>query len=159
MSMTVQEAWRALDADFHHQDHIWRAYAALSGLSDTAFLILCTLRIDGEGQTQNHIAALWHLAPQSVNSAVRRLTELGYLRLEKQPGSGNSKALYLTPEGRHFCSGQVDALRRAEEEALGQLSQDDLELYIELTHRLTTAMEASLRRASALHKIPRKEES
>lgn len=159
MSMTAREAWRALDADFHHQDSIWRAYAALSGLSDTAFLILCTLRIDGEGQTQNRIAAHWHLAPQSVNSAVRRLTELGYLHLKKQPGSGNSKTLHLTPDGRRFCRGLVDALRRAEEEALAQLSPDELELYIALTRRIASAVESSLRRASARSKAPRKEES
>lgn len=145
MAMSIREAWLALDEDFHHRNHLCSEFAARCGVSDTAFLVLYTLRAYGEGQMQHRIAALWHVAPQSVNSAVKHLLKLGYLRLGAASGGGRGKALFLTPEGLEFCRGGVDAFLRSEAEILEQLSAEELELYVALSRRLTQAMEAALR--------------
>ncbi len=136
----------ALNALYMEQDDLYSAYAAHFGLSDTAFWILYAICEGSEVRTQNSLAALFHIPPQSINSAAATLIQQGYVRLEQLPGARSGKALHLTEAGQVFCARVILPFFTIEEQALGALGED-AERYVEFARRETAATRDGIEKA------------
>lgn len=129
----------ALNALYMEQDDIYSAYAAHFGLSDTAFWILYAVCESDAVKTQNSLAALFHMPPQSINSAVAALVRQGLVRLEQLPGARSGKALRLTEAGEAFCCRVILPFFAIEEQAIDTLGEDAAR-YVESMRRIIAAM-------------------
>ena len=128
-----------LNALYLEQDDIYSAYAAHFGLSDTAFWILYAVCVSDTVETQNSLAALFHMPPQSINSAVAALVGRGILCLRQRAGARSGKALCLTAAGEDFCSRVIFPFFEIEEQAIGALGAL-AERYVESARRVIAAM-------------------
>jgi len=76
---------------------IYRDAASKFGLSNSVFDILYTICEVGEGCLQKDVCDATFIPKQTVNSAIRKLEQEGYLTLSN--GKGHSKHILLTESG------------------------------------------------------------
>ena len=76
---------------------IYRDAASKFGLSNSVFDILYTICEVGEGCLQKDVCDATFIPKQTVNSAIRKLEQEGYLTLSN--GKGHSKHIHLTESG------------------------------------------------------------
>lgn len=82
-------------------DDLYRVYAKNCNLSETAFWILYCIREREEGAfTQREICGYWFYTPQTVNSALKNMTEEGLLTLRAEEDNRKNKRIYLTEKGK-----------------------------------------------------------
>ena len=132
--MNIRE-WNRRNAEISKKyDALYHRIAAKHGLSDLQHWVLYVIRsMDGEGElTQNGIAELFSMPKQSVNSAMTKLSEAGYVTLTQCSGPRNSKTAALTEAGVRLCRACVDPLLAAEERALAQIPSAETELFLQL---------------------------
>ena len=78
-------------------DDLYRVYAKNCNLSETAFWILyCIREREKEAFTQREICDYWFYTPQTVNSALKNMTEEGLLILRAEEDNRKNKRIYLT---------------------------------------------------------------
>ncbi|MCI8425384.1 MAG: MarR family transcriptional regulator [Adlercreutzia sp.] len=114
-------AVQAITDLYHRENEIYHLAARKTNLSETALLVLYDLT-EEDGLTQKQLCLGNGLSKQTVNSAVKRMAEEGYLRVEN---CGRSSRLWLTDYGRAFAREHVEPVRAAEQEAMGTLSPDE----------------------------------
>ena len=108
-------------------DQTYSAYAARVGLSDSALQVLWSICDLGEGCLQRDVCEDTCIGKQTVNSAVHKLAEDGFLRLEPA-ATGRGMRLFLTEEGRGLVEERVAPLSRADYEAFASLPEEDLQV-------------------------------
>ena len=82
-------------------DDLYRVYANNCYLSETAFWILyCIREREKEAFTQREICDYWFYTPQTVNSALKNMTEEGLLILRAEEDNRKNKRIYLTEKGK-----------------------------------------------------------
>ena len=82
-------------------DDLYRVYAKNCNLSETAFWILyCIREREKEAFTQREICDYWFYTPQTVNSALKNMTEEGLLILRAEEDNRKNKRIYLTEKGK-----------------------------------------------------------
>ena len=87
-------------------DDLYRVYAKNCNLSETAFWILyCIWEREEEAFTQREICEYWFYTPQTVNSALKNMTEEGLLTLRAEEGNRTNKRIYLTEKGTETVDG------------------------------------------------------
>lgn len=85
-------------------DDLYRVYAKNCNLSETAFWILyCIREREKEAFTQREICDYWFYTPQTVNSALKNMTEEGLLILRTEEDNRKNKRIYLTEKGERDC--------------------------------------------------------
>ena len=103
------------------------------GLSDSAMMVLYAV-CDHDGSCLlNEIGRLSGTSKQTVHSAVRRLEEEGYVRLDAF--DGRKKVVRLTEGGEELMKRTALQLIRIEEEIWDSWTQEECELYLSLTQR------------------------
>ena len=100
---------------------IYRDAASKFGLSNSVFDILYTICEVGEGCLQKDVCDATFIPKQTVNSAIRKLEQEGYLTLCNR--KGHSKHILLT-----------------ESEAFTELSFEECNLLLKLHSKYTTAL-------------------
>ena len=109
-------------------------------LSDCAFWILYTLRIEQRSFTQSEIGDYLCEPKQTINSALKKLEANNYIALS--PGNDQrSKKVSLTEAGEALAQKTVDKLANAETKALCRMSADDCDAFIRLTKLFGTMRE------------------
>lgn len=134
---------RELYGVFRQIDEFYHEVAAAQGLSDSAYTVLQTVLVQGEGCTQTEICRRTFLNKQTVNSSVRKLREDGILRLEK--GRGREAGLYLTERGARVVRERVLPLEEAERRAFAGMSAGDRADILRLTRLYLDAIRAEVR--------------
>ena len=113
-------------------DNIYRQAALEAGISFVPYYILLMLCSADQPQTQSDIQKNSFYPKQTINSAVMRLQDLGYLELVPQ---GRRKILTLTDAGKAFCSQRVLPVLSAEEESFLELSPQEQEQLVFTTEK------------------------
>lgn len=112
-------------------DDLYRIYAKHSNLSETAFWILyCVREREQEPFTQREICEYWFYTPQTVNSALKHMTEEGLLILRTEEGNRKNKRIYLTEKGKETVERFVVPLMDAERRALAGLGEQETEVFL-----------------------------
>ena len=102
-------------------DDVYRSAAKSCGISECAFWILYTLRVEEKSFTQAEICEFLIEPKQTVNSALKKLEAEGYLTLSAGADQ-RSKRVCLTEKGERFVKAHVDRVPEAEAAALGAMT-------------------------------------
>ena len=124
---------------FKEQDELYRAVAKTCGLSDCAFWILYTLWEADNPLTQSDVCTAVYQPKQTVHSALKKLTDGGYLRLA-EGRDRRSKYLMLTPQGEILSTRTVGRVMPAEEEAMNTMTKEEQAQFLTLFRHYTAAL-------------------
>lgn len=116
---------------FKEIDDIYRGIARIFRLPECAFWILYTLRVEELPLTQSEICNLQYQPKQTVNSALKKMSEDGYIKLVHESNQ-RSKRICLTEKGERLAEKTVDKVSAAEAAALIGLSDDEQEQFFYL---------------------------
>lgn len=124
-------------------DEIYRNAAKNSGLPDCAFWILYTLRDEGNITTQSKICSAIYLPKQTVNSAMKKLENGGYIQL-LSTNDRRSKQVSLTPKGMALAETTVDKVIVRETKALSGMTPDEKETFLQLFRKYTDLLNINM---------------
>ena len=124
------------------QDALYHGAAAKFGLSDAAMWVLYFLSGSGGGVTQQELCSQSSFAKQTVNSAVKSLSDGGIVKLCPIAGTKNQKNVVLTDNGQRFCADTIGRLREAEKRAYLCVGEKELDAYLETLAKLTSCIAA-----------------
>ena len=119
-------------------NNIYRDAAAKFGLSNSIFDILYTICEVGDGCLQKDVCDATFIPKQTVNSAIRKLEQEGYLTLSN--GKGRSKHIHLTESGHTLLKETIFPIVEAENEAFTELSPQECALLLKLHGKYITAL-------------------
>lgn len=128
--LTFSRFIRAFNEADKEMNIIYHRLARHYRLSDSVFWVLYLL---GEAQgpmTQTKLCGALFLSKQTVNSALKKLENRGYLRMESMSGDRRNKLLSLTDRGEEL-------LRLAVEPTL---AMEERRTFLGLTHRYLDAI-------------------
>lgn len=87
-------------------DDLYRVYAKNCNLSETAFWILyCIREREKEAFTQREICDYWFYTPQTVNSALKNMTEEGLLILRTEETTARIRGYISQRRGKRLWRG------------------------------------------------------
>ena len=121
---------------FKENDDLYRKIARELGMSECTFQIFYMLREQEETVTQSEICSALYQPKQTVNSALKKLEQEGYLRLIKQDDR-RSKRIELTEKGRELAERTVDRVLLVEQKALAELTEEEQKAFIGLFRKYT----------------------
>ena len=126
-------------------ENIYRDLAKNFQLSECRLWILYVLRTEAKALSQSDICACLYQPKQSINSALKKLESEGYIILS--PGNDRrSKQIMLTPAGIHLCEKTVDQIIETECNALSDLSDEGVELFLSLFHKYTELLKKHMQK-------------
>ena len=141
--------WKAENRLYNETNQIYHRLARRGGLSDCAFWLLYALR-DGDGpMTQAQLSTLLCLPKQTVNSALKQLTEAGCLRLEAVDGNLKNKRVCLTETGEARLGPVIDRVFRLEERAAARLTAEERSALLAIEEKLIDAFRDETERSFA----------
>ena len=125
---------------FKEMDDLYHELARRAGLSDSAFDILYTLCMKGDGCLQKDICEFSSISKQTINSSVRRRCldidyeipgQEGLIRLSS--GKGRDTHIFLTDTGRAMVREKILPVAQMEERAFAQLHPRQQQELLSLT--------------------------
>lgn len=135
----IKLAASSMEAQIHEYDRLYKEQgdfygraAQWSGLSDAAYWVLYHMCEVKENVTQSDLCKEWYFSKQTINSAVNKLTELGYIILKGTAGKGNRKMISLTETGDKFCGKYVIPVIEAERKSFKVLTEEERETLLRL---------------------------
>lgn len=142
MDAISQQMLLAFNAAMKHVDDVYRRAVRQYGLSECAFWILYTLRVE-RPYTQAGLCEFLHEPKQTVNSALKKLEAEGFLVLSAGDDQ-RSKRVRLTEKGEQLARTCADRVAEAEACAIGSMSPDDRAALIRLTELYGTLLSEQL---------------
>lgn len=94
---------------------------------------------------QAEIARNLALPIQTVNSALAKMAKRGWIELVPVPGNRKSKGVVFTEQGKEECLPWLEKIHQAEEQALGVLSDEEIQTLIHWIQKYNQALEQNLR--------------
>lgn len=138
--MNVTDFIRRIEQQQKEQDFIYHSVAVRYGLSDTGMWVLYNVYAAADTVTQQELCRQCFFPKQTVNTAITRLIENGYMTLEVIPGTRNQKKILLTAKSAELAERTVGQLIEAEKRAYATLTPEELQAYLAMTTRLTAAL-------------------
>lgn len=126
-------------------DELYREAAKALGLSDSAFWILYVLRAEEKDLTQSEICDALYQPKQTVNSALKKLENDGYIELTERDDR-RSKRINLTKKGGKLAEETVDRVIAAEYRTLEGLTEQEQEGFIQLFRKYTDFLRVNMRK-------------
>lgn len=122
---------------------LYRSMAKSLGLSDCAFWILYVLQNFDAEITQSDICSFMYIPKQTVNSALKKLINEGYIELCS--GSDNrSKFIRMTAKGALLAEKTVKHVIDAELSALDGLTDKEQATFIALLRKYTDLLKNNM---------------
>ena len=116
-------------------DSLYSKYAIQSGLSESAYWVMYTIRqIEGEC-TQKSICEQWSFSKQTINSSLKILEKQGLITLEASSHDKRSKQIILTQAGDTFAKEHIDIIFEMEENTFDKMSHVERTAMIESNRR------------------------
>lgn len=122
---------------------IYHNAAVQAGISDSTFQILYLLCDSEETVKQSDIVSAASLAPQTVNSSLKKMEKEGLVELRRIDGK-MGKSICLTKKGAALTEKIISPIMRAEEKACSTFSDDDKETFFQLFHSVIRKIEAEI---------------
>lgn len=128
---------------FRENDDIYRCAAKTLGIPDCSLWILYTLRTEQEAITQKEICEAFYYPKQTVNSALKKLENEGYIALTEMKDR-RSKKITLTESGKKLAARTADKLIEAELAAMSELTDEEQKRFIELFRKYTGLLKKNM---------------
>ena len=147
MGQEVLDAfWKSNDRIYNENTLLYHRLARACGLPDCAFWLLYTLRSEEAPLTQTQLSEQLSLPKQTMNSALKKLVEAGYLRLEAADGNLKNKQVLVTEAGDAFLRRTVDRVFDMENAAVSHLSGEERAALLDLSQKLLDAFRTETER-------------
>ena len=127
-------------------DDIYHDYALRHNLSDAALWILYVVHGSDAGVTQADICNGWFFSRQTINTALKGLTQQGIIKLDAVPGNRKSKHVALTPQGQALARQIVVPLKQAENQVFASFSDAENQLFVEMAGKRCSLLREFLKR-------------
>ena len=131
----VSQALNRFNALVSEIEAAYHSAAQRMGVADSVQHILYVLYCQGEGVTQADICRMGGMSKQTIHSAIRTMERNGLLRLTE----GCKRAIRLTDAGRALMERVARPIAEAEDSILSHWTEQERELYFDLTHRYAAA--------------------
>lgn len=118
---------------FKESNDLYHDLALKIGLSDSAFEILYTIAVLGDGCLQRDICSAAYLSKQTVNSSIGRLKQDGFLYFEA--GKRRDLHIHLTEYGLNFVQQKIEPVIEMENRAFEGLSDPERRQLLILSRR------------------------
>lgn len=128
---------------FKKNDELYRCAAKSLSIPDCTLWILYTLRTERNAITQKEICEAFYYPKQTVNSALKRLENDGYIVLTEMEDR-RSKRISLTEKGKKLAEKTADKLINAELAAMSGLTEEEQNRFIELFGKYTELLKINL---------------
>lgn len=135
MEKQLSDRIRLLNKQEKEVNHIYSEIISSFGLSGSAFWILYALSDSAQEYTQQRFSEEWLFPKQTVNSAIKRLMEKGYISLSCISNQRKEKSIRLTSDGNLFMQKCVKPVLEAEQIALSKMTVHEQMLYVELAQK------------------------
>jgi len=116
-------------------NELYDVFQKYSGLSDAEYWSLVAVRTQN-CQYQHEISKSMCMSRQTVNSALKHLSEKGYIILVAPKENQRIKKVIFTKEGEEFAQKYLDVVNKLEEKAWELLSNDEKKTLISITLKL-----------------------
>lgn len=116
-------------------DDSYHQFAKYSGLSDTAFWIICAVQDEKETYIQKDLCHMWSYSKQTINSALKKLEENNLIELVLTPKNKKDKRVILTSAGEKIAKEMVIPLMKAEKQAFGNLTKEERKQLLSLIQK------------------------
>ena len=140
----LRMAYKELSQLEKKESELYHKLAVKANLSDSAFSILSYLYEQDGIITQNDLAEYLWLPKQTINSAVNKLLQDGYVFLKQLPVARNSKSVHLTEKGRALCDACISPVLEAEERAFLRMTETEIENYLALSRKQSLLLQEEL---------------
>ncbi len=141
MDDNIEKQLILFDQLLKKMDSQYHQFAKHSGLSDTAFWIICAIQDEEEVYIQKDLCNMWSYSKQTINSALKTLEQKGIIYLELLEGKRKDKRVLLTEKGKVLAEEVVSPLLKTEKEAFSKLSSKErtnllktIDKYINILH-------------------------
>ena len=128
---------------FKENDEVYRCAAKTLGISDCSLWILYTLRTEQKAITQKEICEAFYYPKQTVNSALKKLENEGYIALTEMKDR-RSKKITLTESGKKLAARTADKLIEAEPAAMSEPTDEEQKRFIELFRKYTGLLKKNM---------------
>lgn len=109
--------------------------AAACELSESAFWILYTIANSPHDYSQHDICSALYIPKTTINSAIKSLSDKGYILLRRDTAPSRRKIILMTERGREFAELHITPLQEAERKAFLKMDVREQESYIELSQK------------------------
>mgnify|MGYP002537389890 CR=1 FL=1 len=130
-------------------DDVYRSAVKSCGISECAFWILYTLRVEEKPFTQAEICEFLIEPKQTVHSALKKLEAKGYLA-RTSSADLRSKRVALTEKGEQFARAWIDRVLEAEAAALCAMPEAERAAFVWGLHSFCRLLEERLRESKAI---------
>lgn len=128
---------------FKETDEIYHNIAKTLGLSDCAFWILYSLRTEGDALTQSEICNTFYQPKQTVNSALKKLEQNGYIELLER-SDRRRKQIRLTQKGITLAEETVDRVIGVEQKTMSGLDEAEQKAFVGLFRKYTDLLKCNM---------------
>lgn len=124
-------------------EEIYHKAAKSIGISNCAFWIFYMLREEDGKITQSYICDTLYQPKQTVNSALKKLSSEGYIKLTAIAGS-RSKQINFTKKGRKFAEETIDQVIASEQKALSGMDLEEQQAFLSLLRKFTKLLKENI---------------
>lgn len=124
-------------------EEIYHKAAKSIGISNCAFWIFYMLREEDGQITQSNICDVLYQPKQTVNSALKKLSSEGYIKLITIAGS-HSKQISFTEKGRKFAKETIDKVIECEQKALSGMDLEEQQAFFILFRKFTKLLKENM---------------
>lgn len=139
-----EQKWRRFNYISNEINALFHEAALKMGMSDSEMLILYTICNEGNGCLLSEVYKTSGISKQTINSAVRKLEKEEIVYLENV--DGRSKKIFLTEKGQREMQGKVLRIIELENTIFGSWTEEEQELYVELTQRFESSFREKLKK-------------
>ena len=132
--------YASLNQMYNELDEMYHAVAVAHKISDCALWILYCVRETSAPLTQSEIADAMFINRQSVNSALRKMEEEGYIVLRTKEDNRKNKCILLTEKGERLASVTEDLILRNERAAFERFEKGERAAFMALNRRYVDAV-------------------
>lgn len=139
-----EQKWRRFNYISNEINGLFHEAALKMKMSDSEMLILYTICNEGNGCLLSEVYKTSGISKQTINSAVRKLEKEEIVYLKNV--DGRSKKIFLTEKGQCEMQGKVLRIIELENTIFGSWTEEEQELYVELTQRFESSFREKLKK-------------
>ncbi len=135
MSDTLSGQFNMLNQLYKQSEEIYHDFSVRCGLSDSSLWLLYALNDAEKPLTQAEICGEWSISKQTLNSAIKKMKDGGYITLESIDTNKKTKHIVLTPSGYELAQQTAGSMAQAERQALADLTNEEREMLVSLSEK------------------------
>lgn len=135
MNLSILEKFREHNQLFKEFNLLYRDIGLYYGLSETAMLILYSLKVCEQAPSQKEICEMWCQSKQTINSALKKLESSNFIKMQKSKSIKEGKKIYATDLGLELIKNKITPILNAELNAFSKFSNQEMDIFMELSKR------------------------